>query len=243
MITIPNQNGQSTTFDPSTCTVADLVRLDYRTADIFRKHGIDFCCGGKKPIIDAITSKNLEADTVLNALSKLGDIRSSEPDVSSWPLSLLVHYIESIHHSYVISTLPSLLYYSDRVANAHGRSDARLIEVHQLCQNLNTAMTDHMRAEEEVVFPMILESMTIGSISTTDKELIIKMEAEHDDVGSIMATLRGLTDDFTPPADACNSYRVLFATLEDFERDLHRHVFLENHVLFPKWQLQIGLAS
>lgn len=243
MITISNQNGQATAIDPSTCTVVELVRLDYRTAEVFRRNGIDFCCGGKKPILDAIASKNIDTDTVLTALAKLGDAPSSDPDVTNWPLSLLVRYIESIHHSYVISTLPSLLFYSDRVANAHGRSDARLLEVNRLCLALNEAMTEHMRAEEEVVFPMILESISKGNMSTTDMDLILKMEAEHDDVGSIMATLRSLTDDYTPPAEACNSYRVLFATLAHFEKDLHRHVFLENHVLFPKWQQQMELTS
>ncbi len=220
--------------DPNTCTVADLVRIDYRTAEVFRQYGIDFCCGGKKPVSQAVVEKGLDPAQVWNHIesSISAPAKGSDADISSWPVSLMCHYIVDIHHAYIRRTMPSLLQFSAKVARVHGPSDPRLVELGRVIEEMDAALADHLATEEEVLFPAIRSS---HGADEGGLDLIDQMESEHDTVGALMAEARKLTDGFTPPDWACNTYRVLFATLEDFERDLHRHVFLENHVLFPKW--------
>jgi regulator of cell morphogenesis and NO signaling len=244
MIQIPSKNGDAIVVDPSTCTVAELVGKDYRTADVFRSFGIDYCCGGKKPILEAAAETNQDPQPIIAALESLSSgSNQSEADVTKWSIPLLSNYIVEVHHGYVREALPSLKYYANRVANAHGRSDERLFRVNELVEVLDDAMTSHMREEEDSVFPAMIAAAK-GQPSDLDMvKLIDSMEAEHVEVGGVLAELRMLTDDFTPPAHACNSYRVLFASLADFEKDLHRHVFLENHILFAKYQRIAGLVS
>jgi regulator of cell morphogenesis and NO signaling len=244
MIQIPSKNGDAIVVDPSTCTVAELVGKDYRTADVFRSFGIDYCCGGKKPILEAAAETNQDPQPIIAALESLSSgSTQSEADVTKWSIPLLSNYIVEVHHGYVREALPSLRYYANRVANAHGKSDERLLRVNELVEVLDDAMTSHMREEEDSVFPAMIAAAK-GQPSDLDMvKLIDSMEAEHVEVGGVLAELRMLTDDFTPPAHACNSYRVLFASLADFEKDLHRHVFLENHILFAKYQRIAGLVS
>jgi regulator of cell morphogenesis and NO signaling len=244
MIQISSRKGEPFMVDPSTCTVAELVSKDYRTADVFRRFGIDYCCGGKKPILEAAEETNQDPQPILKALESLSSgPANSEADVTKWSIPLLSNYIVEVHHGYVREALPSLRYYANRVANAHGKSDDRLFHVNELVEVLEDAMTSHMREEEDSVFPAMIAAAK-GQPSDLDmRKLIDSMEAEHVEVGGILAELRQLTDDFTPPSHACNSYRVLFASLADFEKDLHRHVFLENHVLFAKYQRIAGLVS
>lgn len=224
-----------TSIDPRSCTVADLVRTDYRTAEVFRRHGIDFCCGGKKPVSDALIERGLDPRGVWNELETTMEeqARGTDVDVMAWPLPLLCHYIVDIHHGYIRRTMPALLQFSAKVARVHGPSDARLVELSRVIEELDEALDDHLASEEKVLFPAIVAGSTAAQ-----PDLVAEMEAEHDTVGALMAKARDLTDGFVPPEWACNTYRVLFSTLADFERDLHRHVFLENHILFPKWQEQ-----
>lgn len=244
MIRIPSRNGDPILVDPSKCTVAELVGKDYRTADVFRSFGIDYCCGGKKPIIEAAAETNQDPEPIFKALESLSTGSSAEEaDVTKWSIPLLSTYISEVHHGYVREALPSLQYYANRVANAHGRSDERLYRINDLVYALSEAMTSHMKEEEDVVFPAMVAASK-GQQSDLDMgKLIDSMEAEHVEVGGIVAEIRHLTDNFMPPAHACNSYRVLFASLADFEKDLHRHVFLENHVLFAKYQRIAGMLQ
>jgi len=243
MIQIPSRNGDHLQIDPSSCTVAELVGMDYRTADVFRSFGIDYCCGGKKPILEAAAEVQQDPQPIIEALESLSTGSSTqEADVTKWSIPLLSNYITEVHHGYVRGALPSIMYYANRVAEAHGRSDARLIRINELVHVLNEAMSSHMLEEEESVFPAMVAAAK-GQPSAMDmNKLIDSMEAEHVEVGGILAEIRKLTDNFMPPVHACNSYRVLFASLADFEKDLHRHVFLENHVLFAKYQRIAGLV-
>jgi regulator of cell morphogenesis and NO signaling len=244
MIQIPSRMGEPIQIDPSTCTVAELVVKDYRTADVFRSFGIDYCCGGKKPILDAAAEKHQDPKPLLDALESLKSGSSANvTDVTQWSIPLLSNYITEVHHGYVREALQSLTYYSQRVANAHGKSDERLFKIAALVEALKEGMTSHMHEEEDTVFPAMVAASN-GEPTTLDMDKLIElMEAEHVEVGGIIAEIRQLTDNFTPPEYACNSFRVFFSSLADFEKDLHRHVFLENHVLFAKYQRIAGLVS
>lgn len=239
MIRMQVHSGETFTVDPETCTVADMVKMDYRTAHIFKEAGIDFCCGGKKPITQTAVDKNLDPTALIAQIEALGPVDKPETDLTGWPPSLIIHYIEEMHHAYVRRALPVISQFAQKVARVHGESDPRLVKIYYAFTELGRAMLEHLESEEKKVFPGILASAKGKRVANEERDMVEDMESEHELVGGLMADIRNWSDDFTPPDWACNTYRVLFASLAEFERDLHRHVFIENHVLFPKW-LKMG---
>ncbi len=227
-----------------TRTVGDIVAEDYRRAGVFKQFGIDFCCGGNRTLAEACATKDADVDEVERALATAngtdGNAARMQPD--SWTLDFLANYIENIHHSYVRQNLPVLLEFSRKVARVHGHQDPWVVEVEEHVQELAAEMTDHMRKEEEVLFPYVAKIVEAAKSGTdagssgfgSVTEPIEIMEDEHEHTGALLAAMRRLTNDFVPPAHACNTYRALYAKLEEFEEDLHRHVHLENNILFPK---------
>lgn len=218
-------------------TVGELVAEDYRKAEVFRKFGIDFCCGGKRSITDACTKNGINTEVLMAELQKV-DKQSDGPKLNfdNWKLDFLVEYIINNHHSYVREAIPMLLELSQKVARVHGQNHPELIKVATITMELANELYSHMKDEEEILFPVVREMVKDDSQNkfSSVSETIEKMESEHEFAGSSIKSLRELTNDFTPPADGCTSYRVLFSKLEEFEKDLHQHVHLENNVLFPK---------
>jgi regulator of cell morphogenesis and NO signaling len=226
-----------------TRSVGDLVTEDFRRSGIFKKHGIDFCCGGGLPLEEACKRKGVDVAAVeQDLLSSYGADASAprfQPD--RWSPDFLADYIENVHHTFVRENLPILQAFGDKVARVHGHHDVELIEIASRIHELITEMTSHMQKEEQILFPYVRElvraekegrapeSAGFGSVDNP----IRVMEEEHEHAGAIMARQRELTRDFTPPEHACNTYRALFVKLEEFEEDLHRHVHLENNILFP----------
>lgn len=222
-------------------TVGDIVSDNYAFGSVFKRFGIDFCCGGGRTITEACDSKGVDVDELLAELSKAdGRSGASAPDPRGWKLDFLADYITNVHHGYVREQLPTLLAFSTKVARVHGDSNPELIEVAGLVHELAGELTAHLADEEETLFPYVRQ-LVRGSV----KEEAVPMEVrtgqtigqmleEHDHAGALMAEIRELTADFTPPPHACNTYRSLFVSLAEFEEDLHRHVHLENNVLFPR---------
>lgn len=225
-------------------TVGDIVAEDYRRAGVFKQYGIDFCCGGSRTLEEACETSGVDITAVEGALATAngtdGSAARMQPD--RWELDFLANYIENIHHSYVRENLPVLLEFSQKVARVHGHHHPEVVEIARKVQELAVEMTDHMKSEEDILFPYVAklvaaarhgvaaEASGFGSVT----EPINIMEDEHEHTGALLADMRRLSSDFVPPEDACNTYRALFAKLEDFEEDLHRHVHLENNILFPK---------
>lgn len=224
-------------------TVREVVVEDYRAAAVFQKYGLDFCCGGGATIEKACRKKGVEMDTLLADLHNLQATSSAgEPRVNEWELDFLAEYIVQHHHRYVRSVLPSVLEHAEKVARVHGGARPSLVEIAKIFSGIASELEHHMMKEEHVLFPRIKELVrrdrqgnTSAAPSPVDVQGAIRaMEDEHQKAGDDMKVIRELSDNFVPPPDACMTYRVLFKELEEFENDLHRHVHLENNVLFPK---------
>lgn len=223
-------------------TIGEIVADDFRTAAIFKKHGIDFCCRGGRTIDEACEKKDVTKKELIEELSSLPSSKGDAVDVSSWPLDLLANYIVKIHHEYVREKTPTLIQFLDKLCKVHGDRHPELFEVNQLFNESAHDLAEHFQKEERVLFPFIeklvkasqtgepLEPTHFGTVENP----IEMMKHDHTIEGDRFAKIAALTDGYTPPADACNTYRVTLAMLEEFENDLHRHIHLENNVLFPK---------
>ena len=224
-------------------TVGEVVAEDYRLGAVFKRFGIDFCCGGGLPIEEACQRRGVSYPELESALESAQPARAEGqmPDPRGWPPAFLADYIVNVHHRYCRETLPVLEQFTQKVARVHGPGRPALVELHRTLMELSHEMEAHMTAEEEEVFPAIraLEEDSSGSAPAPEAptapgpDLLARMEDEHETASGLMAEIRRLSDDFTPPEGACATWRAAYAKLEEFESDLHRHVHLENNVLFP----------
>lgn len=221
-------------------TVADVVTKDIRTAKVFRKYGIDFCCGGHKPINEVCKAKNVDYDTLIADLTQVErDPKSGSVDADKWNLDFLVDYIVNIHHKYVRETLPSLEMWSAKVARVHGDHNPETVRIAELVNEISAELTAHMHKEEKILFPSIVRIVKALRGEDTASFLQIEhpievMEHEHESVGNMYKEIESLSSQFTPPAHACNTFRALYNLLKEFEDDLFLHIHLENNILFPK---------
>jgi regulator of cell morphogenesis and NO signaling len=218
-------------------TIAEIVSEDFRTAGVFKKHHVDFCCGGKKPLTDVCKSKGLSELQLLKELNEAVS-KNLEPgtfNFSGWSPALLIAYIQDQHHNYVKEALPRIQGYLQKVAYRHGETQTELVKIYNLFLELSKELMDHTSDEENRVFPAIIDF--IGGSNKREEllpEFMNELVDEHTVAGDIMMHIRNLSNNFTPPEWACNTYRVAFAELEAFELDLHQHVHLENNLLFEK---------
>ncbi|MCB0482489.1 MAG: iron-sulfur cluster repair di-iron protein [Flavobacteriales bacterium] len=223
-------------------TVADFVRDNYKTSDVFKKHGIDFCCGGKKSLAKVCDQHGLELSQLESELEEVVKNEPQEHDFASWKPGFLIDYIENVHHEYVNRSLPLLIEYANKVARVHGDANPENVLIAELVARINGELTAHMKKEELLLFPnakrleKAIEKASEFAAPPFSKfqTSIDAMEFEHDAAGDICKEIRKLSNNYTPPAHACNTYRVLYSKLEEFEDDLHQHVHLENNILFPK---------
>jgi len=232
------------TLELSETSVAELVANDYRTAEIFKKHGIDFCCGGKKSIAKVCSEKNISADELESEILALQNKpKDAEHNFNEWSLAFLAEYIVNVHHRYVNNNLNQITEYAQKVARVHGEHNPETKDIAQLWDDVVAELTMHMKKEELILFPYIknIERYSNGELKEfpfshfgTVKNPIRMMENEHDLAGNLMKNIELLSNNFTPPAHACNTYRVLYAKLKEFQNDLHQHIHLENNILFPK---------
>jgi len=224
-------------------TIGEFVAIDFRTAAIFSKYGIDFCCKGQRTVEEVCDKKNIDEAQLLEELNSVLDSKNDSGfDFNSWPLDLLVDYIEKTHHRYVEEKTPVILEFLDKLASVHGSNHPELIQINTLFQRCAGELAQHMKKEELILFPFIKKMMgaTISHESvqpphfgTVNNPITMMME-EHDNEGERFRTIAALTNNYTPPEDACNTYRVTFEMLKEFEQDLHKHIHLESNILFPK---------
>ncbi len=223
-------------------TIGEMVAKDFRKASVFKKYGLDFCCGGKKSLGDACAEKGLDPEIIAEELKQAeGSINTRPMPYGDWELGFLGDYITNMHHGYVRKVLPDLRAYSAKLAQVHGRRHPELITIYKLVEEVAEEMTSHMAKEEQVLFPYIKELSASRNGNSLDKpgfgtvqNPINMMEMEHEMVGQHMEEIRRLSDGYTLPGDACGTYRVFYRMLEEFETDLHIHIHLENNILFPK---------
>jgi regulator of cell morphogenesis and NO signaling len=233
--------------------VGEIVAEDYGRAAVLRRFGIDFCCGGGRPLGEACAARHADPEEVTAALAA-HDARSTRAgDAAPADPADLVDHIERVHHAWVRENLPALLHFTSRVAKVHGDGWPELRTIAERTHELAVEMEDHMVDEEENLFPLIRSAHRDGgrgtdtaaalsaaalsaaalSAAALPASAFVELEAEHEHAGALMRELRELTSGFTPPASACATWKAAYAKLEEFEADLHRHVHLENNVLFP----------
>jgi regulator of cell morphogenesis and NO signaling len=214
--------------------VGEIVAEDYGRAAVLRRFGIDFCCGGGKVLSEACERRGVDPAVVVKALAVHDARATGEVDPVPTDPALLVDHIERVHHAWVRESLPALLHFTARVAKVHGDGWPELRTVADRTHALAIEIEDHMVDEEENLFPRVRAAAVSGSdpLRLTAEDLA-HLEHEHDQAGALVREIRELTGDFTPPETACATWRAAYAKLEEFEADLHRHVHLENNVLFP----------
>ncbi len=224
-------------------TVADVAAGHPGTIRVFQRHGVDFCCGGKRPLSEVCEEKGL-AFEVLRADLHLA-MAAPAPDAHDWttaPLTELVAHIVPRYHDTLREELPRLAAMAEKVARVHGERHPEVIQVDRTHRALVADLMPHMMKEERILFPYLAGMDEIvrlgrafgGSPFGTVKNPIQMMEVEHEAVGQLLADLRGITSSYTAPEDACNTYRGLYHGLVELERELMEHIHLENNVLFPR---------
>lgn len=229
---------KSEILEAKSATVGEIAAKDSRKADVFKKLGIDFCCGGKKSLQEAsmeagITREDLEA---LLAEAEENAAAGVNHNFGSWDLGFLSDYINQVHHQYVKEHGPIIEELADKVATRHGSSDPRLIQLSARVHQLMNDLYSHLEQEEQHLFPAIKQQNTLASRPDAGEmsKIIERMELDHEDAGEELRNLRKITQDYSLPEGACNSYRYLFDKLKAFENDLFQHIHLENNILFPK---------
>ena len=219
--------------------IGEIVADDYRAAEVFKKYGIDFCCQGNRTVADACAKKAVDTEAVLAELAAVqtqGAARAT--DYNAWPLDLLADHIQANHHVYVEKAIAQLKPYLDKICQIHGARCPELLEIKKAFEESAGELAFHMKKEEFILFPYI-RKMTKGGASGaprfgTVQNPIAMMMHEHDTEGERFRQIAAWSHDYTPPADACNTYKVTYALLKEFEEDLHLHIHLENNILFPK---------
>jgi len=228
----------------SSLSLAQIVNSNHKAASVFEKYHLDFCCKGKRSLEQACSEQQLTTSQVTEELENIFSNESNNIsiDFDKMNLTQLCDYILQTHHVYVKNEMPQIYTYLQKVSSKHGDRHPELIRIFQTFAAVKEEMEGHMKKEESMLFPRIKELEKLVNSGSGKFQLNIGylqspinvMEHEHDHAGTQLNEIRVLTNDYTPPQDACTTYRLSFAALQAFELDLHQHVHLENNILFPK---------
>lgn len=219
--------------------IGQIVAEDYRIASALKAYDIDFCCNGNRTLGAACQDMNIDPLIVINSIQEVtSEHRNEHFNFKLWPPELIADYIEKIHHTYVKEQIPTILQLLEKLQKVHGTKHPELLEIYNQFEASSHDLLAHMTKEENILFPYarlassgeIKNAPAFGSIQNP----ITVMMHEHDNEGERFRTIRKLTNDYTCPPDGCTTYKVAFAMLEEFESDLHKHIHLENNILFPK---------
>ncbi len=223
-------------------TIGELVAQDFRAAQVFRKYKIDFCCKGNRTIEEACENKKYSPDQIYADLEQVSAEKSGDTDFNSWPLDLLADYVEKTHHRYVEENSTVLIQYLNKLCKVHGDRHPELFEITKLFTESAQELAAHMKKEELILFPFIKKMVAAkqsGELLVTPhfgtvENPVAMMKDEHETEGERFVKIAELTNGYQFPDDACGTYQVTYKMLEDFENDLHKHIHLENNILFPK---------
>ena len=231
-----------TTTDVQSITLKEIVKQNFHAAAVFEKYSLDFCCRGGKTITEACSDKGVDADSVVRDIMQIsGAGQQTDNRFAEWDPSFLISYIVNNHHAYVRKMVPVLRIHTQKIASVHGQNHPEVVKIAAHFQTVADDLLRHMQKEEAILFPYItalleakkngtaIAASPFGSVGNPIK----MMEAEHQNAGDEMYAIRELSSLYTTPEDGCTTYRVTYQELQDFERDLHQHVHLENNILFP----------
>jgi regulator of cell morphogenesis and NO signaling len=222
-------------------TIEEIIAMNPAATETFNRIGIDYCCGGKVTLAEACKNRGLDTLAIVKMLQGISASKMDSTEAKSceeMSPSELVDHIEQTHHALLWKELERLDALTDKVARVHGPGDSRLAQVRETFLDLAREISDHMRKEENILFPLIREIQKspegfeshCGSVANP----IRQMDSEHEDAGIAFLKLRKLTDGFNPPPHACYSYRAMLTGLEEMESNLHEHMRKESLILFPK---------
>jgi len=224
-------------------TIGDFVAEDYRSAGVFEKYGIDFCCGGNVPFSAACRQKGVDPTLILLEIeaAKTEPVARSE-NFAAWELPFLADYIVTVHHGYIKENIGQIVSHAHKIAEVHGPRHPELAEIAAMFDKVAADLAAHLREEEEIFFPALkradlarkagkkLEHQHVDAM----RGRLARLRREHEEVGDMVHAIRRLAKDFAVPGDACNTYAITYKKLKEFEDDLHKHVHLENNILFLK---------
>ena len=227
----------------ATQTIGDFVAQDYRTAEVFEKYGIDFCCGGKVQLATACQEKGIDMDRLVQDLEQSASLPiDRSQNYAAWELPFLADYIVNTHHAYLKENTGSIAAYAHKIAEVHGAHHPEVIEIAAIFDQIAADLALHLREEEELLFPAIRKISALaktGAAGEADEIEALRgslktLTHEHDEIGAAIHAIRHLANDYAIPGDVCNTFVVTYNKLREFEDDLHKHVHLENNILFLK---------
>jgi regulator of cell morphogenesis and NO signaling len=228
--------------DLANLTLAEIVTDNIRSAIIFEEAGLDFCCKGKRSLKDACAEKNVDVQKIVNELINLSGDGNGTQNADDWQLDYLVDYILNNHHQYVRRMIPVISLHTDKVASVHGHNHPETLRIADLFLAVRDELEMHMMKEERILFPQIKQmilnqkenSQFFPPAFGTIQNPIRMMEYEHTSAGDALYQIRELSNNYSHPEDACNTFKALYSELKEFEEDLHKHIHLENNILIPK---------
>lgn len=237
-------------YEEGDLSIGEICSKDLRKAQVFEKYGIDFCCGGKKSIKQVCKEQNLDIEELLEALETKNGVEN-KINFLNFELENLIYYILTNHHEYVYQNMPTLLSLGEKVSTVHSSTHQELKRIYQLMQEANNELILHQQKEEKVLFPTLLKLQNLKSHRLNKDKFLFDtlrtplniMEMEHESLGEIIHEIKHLSNNYEAPKDACNSYKLLYNRLEEFENNMTIHMHLENNILFPKsLELEKSLA-
>jgi len=220
--------------------VSKIVAQNYNTAKVFTAHSIDFCCNGGIALAKACEQQQVDLEIITEQIKHALQTPETE-NFKNMPIDKLAAHIEKTHHTYVRDTIPALTTYLEKVSDVHGEKHPELLEIRDLFKQSASELLQHMEKEEQILFPYVqamiaslrdkypLSAPHFGHV----KNPIAMMEEEHEQEGNRFKTIAVLSNNYSPPGDACQTYQVAYSMLQEFEQDLHKHIHLENNILFP----------
>ncbi len=222
-------------------TVGNIAATDIRKAQVLKQLGVDFCCGGKQTLKEAAHSIGLDEIELRRRLNQSEDLPISGPPLNfkDWDIDFLSDYIKNVHHRYVREKGPIIQELAHKVADVHAQQHPELVSLSKELDAFLDDLYHHLDKEEKQLFPAIKNEQELTSKQVD--QLIQFLISEHEDSGKELQQLRKITENYTLPANACNSYTSLFSQIESFESDLLQHIHLENNILFPKLLASYGV--
>ncbi len=233
-------------------SLGEIVSRNYRTAEVFSRFNLDFCCNGNRKIEDACKEGGVDPTEVIESLKALDMDKGDDLNFNEWPVDTLVDHIQKRHHAYVEEKTPLIRQYLEKICNVHGNRHPELLKIREIFNEVGGELAVHMKKEELMVFPYIrkmarahAEGAAVNPpVFGTINSPVDHLKADHAEEGEKVARIAELSNSFIAPDDACTTYRVTFQMLAEFRDDLHRHIHLENNIVFPKAvRLEAELAA
>lgn len=220
-------------------TIGEIVAILPKASEVFKKYNIDFCCGGNRPLSQAIIEQQLDGDALLQELDEAFEESSkylNQTDFNNISRSELIDYIVNTHHVLTKRMLPELSELTTKILRVHGSNHEELFQVHRLFHTLKTELDQHLIKEEVILFPIIKEydQNPSADLLLRIHEVMSETESEHETAGGVLKELRKITSGYRAPEDGCSTFSQTYEKLQELEADLFQHIHLENNILFKQ---------